>query len=324
MTDSTQPGPSSSPVAPRQVAIAVAIVAVLIGSALGGVAAVSAAEDTLTDLDADTPLTTKAAWDTFRQQGEVTVNVSSPAMQISIAKEHEDLGISGFHNDYANEYFCVEYQEDFSEKVRFYVPSNYFGPYFDKGIQSVSEQDSTTAKLVPVDNGRYTAVTIAFDGKTNACFAVDQLKGKTWNFWSRQDRRLQNVTGVSSGISGTNQWNYANEGDWSSDGTLRVPNVSHPDRVVIQYDAGVGGKEVWLKAPKRQSEQAPVYYFVRENGDGNATIVVVSEDDRPPAVRFKRQATARDGIGAMLNDWGAIDDRISKVLSGIFGGNDSN
>lgn len=311
---------SSRSTARRRRVVAVAVVALLIGSC---VTTVATAGDTLTDIDADTALTERETWEQYEEQGNVSVDVAAPDMTISVAKEHDALDVDGFHNDWSNEYLRVRYGEDIERTIRFYVPSNYFGPYYDSSVESIAGDD-VSAKLVPVDDGRYTAVTITFTGKTDATFAISQVDGKTWDFWSKQDQRLENVSGVSTGIAGTDQWNYASDAEWSN-GTLTIENVSNPDRVLIQYDGDVSESgEVWLKVPDDQGEQAPAYYFVRENQsageNATATVVVVSEQESPPAIRVKKRSTARDGIGSVINDWKEIPDRAGSFFDGLFGG----
>jgi len=125
---------------------------------------------------------------------------------------------------------------------------------------------------------------------------------------------------VSTGIDGTEQWNYVDARDWSN-GTLVVENVEDTDRLAIQYDADKASNEtVWLKVPDGESRDAPVYSFVRSSGDdGNATVVLVTEEDEPPAIRIKRQRTARDGVGSVLNDWKVAWERARGFVGGLFG-----
>jgi hypothetical protein len=307
----------------RRPVVAVAVAALLIGSCVGfaatsAIAASSTTSSTLTDLDENTPLTERSSWESFKSDGRVSVNVTAPDLTLTIGKEQENVDLRGFHNDYSNEYLRIQYDEDLSRTIRFYVPSNYWGSYFDERVESVGGDDAAI-KLVPVLDGRYTAVTIDLTGKTDAVFKISQTKGKTWSFWSAQDEKIENVTGVSSGISGTEQWNYAQADEWSDDGTLTIENVSNPDRVLIQYDAGTGEEAVWLRVTGEQDRDGP-YYFVRESSsDGNATIVVVSESSTPAPVRVQRHATARDGIGSVVNDWAQTLDRASSFFDGLFG-----
>lgn len=312
----------------RRPVVAVVLAALLIGSCVGfaatsAIATSSTTLPTLTDLDENTPLTERSSWESFKSDGRVTVNVTAPDLTLTVAKEQEDVDLRGFHNDYSNEYLRIQYDEDLSRTIRFYVPSNYFGPYFDERVESVGG-DAAAIKLVPVLDGKYTAVTIELTGKTDAVFKISQTKGKTWSFWSQQDDKIENVTGVSSGISGTEQWNYAKSEEWSDDGTLTIGNVSNPKKVLIQYNAGQGEEAVWLKVTSKQDRDGP-YYFVRESSsDGNATIVVVSESSTPPAVRVQRHATARAGIGSILSDWGRTLDRASSFFDGLFGSGTNN
>lgn len=302
-------------------AVSIAVVALLIGScvATSGLVGVTSAE-TLVDLDEDTPLTERSTWEKFESKGVATADVAAPDLEITVSKTHDELDVDGFHNDYANEFIRVKYSEDIDRTIRFYVPSNYFGAYYDEHVESVAGDDAV-AKLVPVQGGRYTAVTITFTGKTNAVFSVSQLKGETWSFWGEQDEKLENATGVTTGIEGSDQWNYAEASEWSDDGTLRVSNVSSPDSVAIQYDADVSSdQEVWLAVPQGETSSTPVYYFVREGGpDENATIVVVSKNEDPPALRLKKDSSARDGVVSVINDWRRIPDRFGDFVDRVFG-----
>jgi hypothetical protein len=303
----------------RQLVAKLAVVALLIGSCVA-TAGLAGADSTITDLDHNTPLTERDTWSTFRNDGVATADVAAPALKITVAKEHEDVDVGGFHNDYANEFVRVEYDEDIDRTIRFYVPSNYWKPYFDESAESIAGDD-VVAKLVPVAGGKYTAVTIRFSGKTDAVFAVSQLKGSTWSFWSEQDEKIEETTGVSTGIAGTSQWNYARSSDWSN-GTLVVSNVSDPSRVMIQYDGDVSAEEeVWLRVPKGESSRTPAYYFVREPSSAgeNASIVVVSKNEEPPSVRLKTSSNPRDGVGSIFSDWSQIPARFDSWFAGVFG-----
>lgn len=275
----------------------------------------------LVDLDENTPLTQESAYTTFETTGVVTADVGRPDLSITLAKEHDDVDLEGFHNDYAYEYLRVTYREEIDREIRFYVPSAYWGPYYDQAVEPVAGDD-VTATFTPVGAGHYTAVTIAFDGKTSAVFKVSQLKGSTWSFWSRQDAKLGNATGFETGIAGEDQWNYASDSDWSSDGTLLIENVSDAGRVSIQYDADVSpSTEVWLKVPQGEDSSTPVYWFKREaaSNESSTTLVVVSKQVDPPAVRVKKSATARDGLSSIINDWQQIPDRVGHLLDRLFG-----
>jgi hypothetical protein len=308
---------SSTTTATRRVAVAIVAVVGLIGLTLAPTAAV--ADDEITDLDADTGLTTEAAWNQYQSDGVTNVDVAAPDMTLSFSKTDDGVDLDGWNNDYTNDYLRVQYHEEIDRTVRFYVPSNYFAPYYDKKV--VSEDGNAVAKFVPVDDGRYTAVSITFDGPTDAVFAVDQAKGKTWSFWSTQDDRLENATGVSSGIDGGDQWNYVEDSEWTQEGTVPITNVSNPDELRVQYDAGNGEKSVWLTAPESSDDPAPIHYTLREpaNESANVTLVIVSDVDDPPAVRVKRDATKSDDVFAILNDWGQIGERFDDLVDSIFG-----
>lgn len=300
--------------------VSLGFVALLITSCFVGVAS---ADGTIVDLDEGTPLSERSAWSEWQENGVAKADITAPNLEITLAKDHDDVGVEGWHNDYSNDWVRVEYNEDIPRTIRFYVPSNFWKPYYEEAVRSESG-DEITAKFVPVDDGRYTAVTIRFDGKAEAVFPASQVQGSTWSFWSREDERLENATGFSTGIDGSEQWNYASSSDWSN-GTLVVENVSEPDRVVIQYDADVSSdSSAWLRVPEGESDRAPAYYFVRESSSStsgeNATIVVVSRESEPPAVRIKRRATARDGIASVFKDWGVMLDRVRNAFDGLFGG----
>lgn len=300
----------------RRLVVVIAAVALLIGSCVA-TAGVALADTALVDLDENTELTDRSTHDEYASAGVATVDVAAPDLEIGIAEEHEDLGVDGFHNDYAYDWLRIRYNEDIDRDIRFYVPSAYWSPYFDESVDAVD--GDMTAKFVPVDGGAFTAVRLSFDGPTTVVFPVSATSGTTWSFWSDQDDRIEDATGVSSGIDGSEQWNYVGDSEWSN-GTLVVENVSNPDRVLIQYDGEVSDEsELWLKVPEGQSSRAPVYYFERSS-DGNAsTIVVVSEKDDPPAVRMKRSSTTQDGLSSVLNDWSQMPDRIGAFVDSLFG-----
>lgn len=311
---------SSSNAAGRHLVATVAVVALLIGSCMTVATIPAAADSTITDLDEKTPLTAKATYDRFEDQGVATADVAAPDLSITIAKAHEDVAVNGFYNDYSNEFIRVQYGESIDRTIRFYVPSSYFGAYYDESVESIAGDDAV-AKLVPVAGGKYTAITLELDGKTDTTFAVSQLKGETWAFWSGQDAKLENATGISTGIAGTDQWNYASASDWTN-GTLVVPDVADPSRLMVQYDADRGSDtEVWLKVPEGESSRADAYYFVRPPVDPeqNATVVVVSKTSDPPALRMKERASTRDGLGSIVSDWQQIPNRVGDFVDRIFG-----
>lgn len=298
----------------RAIAVLVAALVVISITAVG-----YADAKPIEDLDEETPLTSSKAWSTYQDKGKVTVDVSAPELTITVAKEKEGVGLDGFSNDYLNEYLRIKYHEDIERKIRFYIPSNYVDPYFEESAES--ETDDTTARFVPVENGRYMAVTITFTGKADATFKVSQGKGKTWAFWAEKDESIENETGVSAGLAGNTQWTYAESSQWSDDGFLKIEQVEEPDRVEIQYDADVSpDSQVWLKAHEGDDGEDPVYYLIRRGSENDSTIVIVSRDAaNPPPVRYKKSVTGRDIGGSIWRDFQLIPKRINDFISSIFG-----
>jgi len=302
----------------------VLLAVVLVVSAVAGAAVPGAATANVLDIDADNPLTTADAKQTYQDTGSVTVETSQVDMSITVAKQKEQVGIDGWApNDYTNEYIRIDYREDISRTIRFYVPAGYNEPYIDQNIESIDGDDANIS-LEPVNDGVYTAVEITVDGPTNAAFAVSQSKGEWYDVISQKEGVIENSTGVGVGLDNSTQWNHLSQSDWK-DGVARIEGVD-PSRVAVQHDADVSDDRiVWLETPSGVDEDARTYYIVRnrtttQNGDTVADLVLVSDEETPPAVRWKQEKQPTDLLGSIVRDAKQIPQKIGGLLDGLFKG----
>ena len=299
----------------------VLVLMLVVATLTAGVMPTTAAKNDTYELDKSTPLTDDATIATYEENGTATADVTQLDMRITVANDHEDVGLTGLEysslSDVSNRYLRVEYNESIQRTVRFYVPADYWHP---QPREVDAESSDVTATLTPIQNDTYTAVEMTFDGPTDARFQISELVsgyyrgrdvGRTW---------VENKTGVElpTLIGDGTQWRTVSESDLTNNDSMVAFDTAN-ESVMLHYNAADGDSKTWLKAPDcNNADDAPVCRL--ERGD---TAYLVSDSDDPPPVRYKygtdRVAEVQAAINELLDfdEW--LSDRADSV-TGVFGG----
>lgn len=311
--------------------IAALLFAVLLVSALIGVAVsmatASSATPTITELDKDTGLDGQHAKGAFKQKGHVTVDVSAPALSITVSKKAKDAGLSSYrHSDTLNDFVCVDYQEDIPRKIRFYVPAE---PYFDAfNKESMTSIDGThSAEFSRIRGGEYTSVVVEFDRAAEACFKISEAQSRVWGVVGQKEEQVENSTGVR--VPQKSEWSYIDSSEWQNRSSVELDSNS-TDNLIVEYDATSNGadEEKWVVATDERGDSDRLSWFSKTRSDGERVVVLVSRYDETPTVRYKKAESSRDLFGSIKRDidsWGDKAAGIMESIGSLFGdGGDSN
>lgn len=293
------------------------VVAALLAAVGLGTVAVAGAD--IVTLDEDTALTDAETIDGYESKGVARANVSVPQLTITIADESEDVGLDGWHFDGDSRYLRLQYHEDVPRKIRFFVPAEYWHPV---SYQSMSMDEKVQVTMRPTENGRHTAVTVEFDGKTDA--VVDLPKATNFVFWSRAGLREaanETVGYEAPRLSTGGEWEYISDAAFA-DGNKSVA-IDDSQGSTIQYDVNDGSDtERWEAVPRCSSSSTAVCTY-RVDGRPD-TVMVLSRTSDPPAVRYKTGADpVQKGKSWGRDVWNAPSDFLED-LSGIFGADTGN
>ncbi|MFW5956759.1 MAG: hypothetical protein ACOCQY_05085 [Halorhabdus sp.] len=288
---------------------------VLVVSAL----AVPVAADGMAAIDADHGLTERETIETYQSEDVASTTVEAPAMNITVAEDHDDVGLEGFRLDYDKRYLRVQYNESISRTVRFYVPSEYWYPITSE-IEAVDED--VTAEMQPTEDGRHTAVTMTFDEQTDAVFEVP--KEANLVFWGRSKSRevVNNTTGYEPPHLGEDEeWQYIPEGQLENESTYPVETDEDGD-ITLQYDTNsTAGVEEWRMVPECSGNDDPVCYYEKAGVDGEVFVLAKTAD--PPTVRFKQGTDASAKVESSGRELWDIPDKIMDDLNGLLNGGES-
>jgi len=129
-------------------------------------------------VDRNHDLAGDSAIEQFETEGVASGTADDLDMQLSIAKDCADVG----HDPMvAPPQRClqVQYNEEVARTVRVYVPSEYWTPFEDQSMESTNGE--VAAEMEPISGRDYTAITLHFDGKTDAVFSVNMVESKLWS-----------------------------------------------------------------------------------------------------------------------------------------------
>lgn len=258
-------------------------------------------------IDADHGLTAdakKAQWET---EGLATARLTAPELTMTVASEHDQCDIDGYHSDIRNDYFCVEYGEEIDRQIRIYVPDEYWTPYVRTAVEPVS--GGVEASFAPAENGQYTAVTFTATEPGTYAWAINREASWFSGAKDRTLKNLENVTGV--GVPSTSEWQYIAPEKLSgteSAFVVRAPNGT--DNLILEYRTG---PEEWTTVPDEEREFAPVYYQTKDGVDDR--VFVFATNASAPEVRYKTKAGSRDRLGSALREIGQIPTRLEEILN---------
>lgn len=298
---------------------ALLIALVLVVSAVASASIVVAGQDTRVDIDADHDLATQQAVDEYQRDGVVSANLTRIDATLTISDTRDAADIDTFEWDFNNQFVCLDYR-DLPQTVRIYIPAEMVAPRPHADLESIT--DDSTADLEPTANREYTAMTITFDRKTRACFALSKeagiyfsAKGEGFDIANNStDWQLPRLGG------GESQWQHVETAAFVNNST--VPVKVEQQSVSMQYDATPGENEsTWLEVQDcRDIEEQPVCRFTKSNETD--TIYLMSTQANPPPVRYKQVRDPLADVQAWAEDLGQVPGRVKEFVDGVFGGDD--
>jgi len=268
-------------------------------------------------IDADHGLTDRDAIEGYEDDGIATATRTVPDVRLTVAEDHEDVDLGGFRLDADKRYLRIQYNESLTKTLRIYVPAEYFYPITAEDDTAVNAD--VTADFAPTASGRYTSMTVRFEGQTDAVWTIP--KAASFVFWGRAKSRevVANTTGYRPPQIGANgTWAYVPDG--ALDGEASYPINTTGEGLTMQYDSageGPAGEPTWVSVPDCDGGSAPVCQYTKAGVDDQ--VFVLSKTDDPPPVRWQRGKNLRASGSSIINDLGLIPDRIKEDLSGIFG-----
>lgn len=269
-------------------------------------------------IDADHPLASESMVDEYERTGVVSAELLVPSVTITIAEEHEDVGIEGVRGDAPWHYVRLQYNETLPAELRLYFPAGYWHPH----PQDLTALDSdVTAELRSVEDGQYSALTVRFDGRSDVVFAVPRTASLVFATRDYGREFVENRTDMEfPEIGESDPWSYIDESSLTGNNTTVAIQAQREQDLTVQYDAG-DLEERWIAAPgcsDTTGKDEPVCEFERDGDPGR--VYVLSRVSDPPPIRYKYDA----GPGVQLRNLGdSIGLTIDRALSwfgGLLGG----
>lgn len=260
------------------------------------------AADTTT-LDDDTALTHESQIEQFKDEGVATADVTVPHMTITVATESEDVGLDGIrYTDFDTTYLRIEYRESIPRTVRIYVPDDYWYPHPD---EIDSESSDSTAAMEPTSSGDYSAVTVHFEGETDAVFGIRKQASMVFSARNQSTRFISNETGIDlPQVDGRqDQWEYVPTSDLN-ESTFAID--SEGGDLAVQYDRANTtdpSEQRWRTVPDcstTMGSRAPVCEYEDRSTPDAANILI--RDDNPPDIRYNRDTGVLTDVRAAVGE----------------------
>lgn len=291
-------------------AVVLAILAVMAPVAAGpALASDSGGEESVT-LSADIPINSDASVQEYEQNGVVSGGVGAPQMEITIGEERDDVGL-GYSLDpldgsTRNDFIRIEHKEGMERTVRVPVRSDYWKPFPREGLESVDESHTADLKPVQMDGGKFSLITVTFDGKDSAVFPIPEDAVAVYRVSERTEENVNSTFGVDLGLTPT-PWSQVDSSVFGNDTAVRMEG--EPDDMMIQYNDGSSESAEWLKVPDEPTDGVPVYRMEKEGVSG--AVYVVSRTTDPPQIRYKTKSTWGDEVSLMWREAKSVPDRIA-------------
>lgn len=271
------------------------------------------AADTIETIDADHDLTDQSTIEQYDETGTARADLVTPNMSLTVAENHDDVGLDGIWLDFDSRYLRVQYNETVDRTIRFYIPSEYWHPLTSLDKEAVNTD--LTADFRPSTSGRYTVVSMDVDGPTDAVFEIQRATTGVFFLRSKSRTVVENTTGYDTPrIGSAGEWKYVPED--SLDGNASYP-INASDGATVQYDAGTGENATWLAVPDCGGVDAPVCLY-EKRGQGD-TEYVLSTTQTAPDVRWKASEDLSAQAGSAWNDLQLVPDRIWDTINGLLG-----
>jgi len=281
----------------------------------GGLASADNSSSSVSTIDSDHALTERSSVDAFNSDGYAEADLGHYDGTITVASSRDDVGISDelLPNNVRNDFLRIQYDEDHERTLRIHIPNDYWNPYSQASVESVTSDHS--AEYEPVRGGEYLQVVIHVDEPADIVLPIRKDSAFSYQAVQRVDRQIERATGWTF-FSG-DEWLHV-RGDELTEGTgYELEDVDDLEEAVIQYDAHKDDpSETWLNAPEND-EGDGIYVMTRGSGENESVMVVATTED-PPDIRYKPHADFGDREGGYVNDALEIPNRIAEGLGDLW------
>lgn len=293
----------------RTIVVAVAVLAATV------TAAVPASADDVFTIDSDHGLASDGAVAEYHDEGYVTTRLVAPDLRITIAAEHEDVGVGGVRSDVAYHYLRLRYNETLPAEFRVYIPAGYWTPH-PQNLDSITTDDTLRMRRTP--SGNYSTLTVEFDGPADAVFAVPVTADLIFGLQDHERDFVENHTDYEvPRLGSTKGWNYIEQRRLVGNSTPGIER--HPEKALtIQYEAS---DDRWIAVPDCDAVKdggAPVCTFTRRGASD--VVYLLSKTTDPPTVRYKYEAGALSGLASVGDGIAVTIENIMRMVGGLFGG----
>lgn len=281
---------------------------------IGGIAGASTTAQPY-DLGDEHGLATNDSAETYEEAGIASTNVSGLSARLTIAEDHEDVGLDAYTTDFNYHYVRVQYNESIERTLTFDLPESYFSPYPADGIEA--RNADVTADLQPVDNATATEMTVHLTGETDAVFRISKSASMVFGARDTATGFIERATGyeLPSLFSSDSEWTRVPDSAWAK--TNATPAIeTTDDPLMIQYDASdTAGEHRWISVPECGNAQD--YETVcRMTRNGTDAALLLAQDNDTPVVRYRHGRSLFDQGRAALNE---IIEGFEEGLDGLLG-----
>jgi hypothetical protein len=278
--------------------------------------ALAAGQDTVT-LDGSHGLATDEATAAFHESGNASAYVSEYQLNLTVASDHESVGLDGVYTDVDAAYLRVDYDEQITRTFRFYIPGEYWYPHVKEG-HSAANAD-VELDMTPVRNGTMTSVMVTVTGETDAVWRVSRAAGTIYRVRDESRSLVENVTGMDlPSLSSSTPWQRL-DSDQLTGSNATVPIETNGSAVTLQYDQDSNpSTSSWVNVPECDAVLGggdPVCYSTRGSSD-YIWVFSRTEGDAPP-LRFRRGGGGLfSGLTSGWNDLTSIPSDLGSLFDG--------
>jgi len=293
--------------------------------AVGGVASAQFNGGSITTVDDAHGVADGEAISQYKSAGTVTGAVEGLNMSITVTDNKQEV-VDGLGTGALKTYIYVDYDEEITRTVRFYVPAAMVEPRIKRDVANV--RGGLRAEYEPVDGGEYMAVTVYLNGRTEAAFPANNAFGTYIGLSERAYGTVENVTGVSVpqlGSGETKQWQYP------PDYALKGVNATyHLPTDPTRKNTGI--ENMTLQYDDTPNVSQPTWLTIRRCDAGTEPVCVTTRDGQPvlfsasgeaPPIRYKygedRISDTKSAWAEVKTAWSGLLDNVGEFLGGLTG-----
>ncbi|MFW5911655.1 MAG: hypothetical protein ACOCQV_02845 [Halolamina sp.] len=284
-------------------------------------ASLAAAQESVYDVDRGHALTDEDRIDAYEEEGVATGDVDGLDMQLTIADDAGDAGLSELQWRSTGRVFLrIDYDEEIERTVRIYLPAEYVEPQLKNDLESA--EGDVTADLEPTENRTHTAVTVTLSEPTTVTIPISASRGAIADSRAGLSEIVGNVTGVTmpSLTDGGAEWEHVSTEDLEDDQDDHIPS----NATTIQYNAADNASDDeeadWVPVASCDDGSTPVCTY-RKAGQSDRVYLLSTTSD-PPPVRYREGNSISGSLDAAVNDAMQGADNVVDDVTGFFGGDD--